>query len=107
LGSLGGGLGGSAPAGGSDFTRIIARSSLPSVPDAPTPPPATGRRAGRAPAGAPNDKRPIPVGLILIINAVILLAVLLVFFLLRRPVPSVPSTPSLPSAPAAPTLPSR
>ena len=102
-------LGGAAPlvnasAGPSDFTRLITGAAEPVLPPLAPTAAATGRRAGAA------NKRAIPMGLVFVINAVLLIATLLVFFVLRRPVPTVqqlkPARPViLPSMPAAPKLP--
>lgn len=96
LSPLGGAVAPSAAAGPSDFTRMISKAPAPVVPEAPAPAPA-------APAGTPAAaKRAIPMGLILVINAVLLVAVLLIVFVLRRPAPTVPTPPPVPTAPALP-----
>jgi hypothetical protein len=101
-------LGGAAPlvnasAGPSEFTRLISGAPEPVVPPlAPTTAAGTGR------AGPPSTRR-VPYGLIVVINAVLLIAALLMFFVLRRPVPTVqqvmPARPVMPTMPTAPQLP--
>ena len=106
-------LGGAAPlvnasAGPSEFTRLISGAAEPVVPSlAPTAPLTPGR------ATAPNTRR-LPNGLIVTINAVLLIAALLMWFVLRRPVPTVntvlpgrPRVPTMPNAPQIPTTPAR
>lgn len=96
-------MGGIAPkptAGPSDFTRLISQAAPPVVPPAPTP------AAAKPAATAAPAKRAIPMGLIVVINAVILLAVIVIVFVLRKPQPRVPSTPAVPRVPSvsAPAL---
>lgn len=102
-------LGGAAPlvnasAGPSEFTRLISSAAEPVVPPlAPTAALTPGRAVER------NTRR-LPNGLIVTINAVLLIAALLMWFVLRRPVPTVqtvlPGRPILPAVPSAPQLPS-
>lgn len=104
-------LGGAAPlvnasAGPSEFTRLIASAPSPVVPPlAPT--------AERTP-GRTGSSRRLPNGLIVVINAVLLIAALLMWFVLRRPIPTVqqvmpvrPVMPVMPSTPQLPTTPPR
>ncbi|MGQ0647143.1 MAG: hypothetical protein ACT4P7_06200 [Gemmatimonadaceae bacterium] len=104
-----GGSGGGAPAGASDYTRFIQQSV--------TPPPAlpTAPKAAATPL-APK-KRAIPLGLIIALNVVLVLALALVVYFVLRPSPPaatpgepLPDAPqaipkALPKAPAAPKLP--
>lgn len=75
---------------------------MPVVPDAPV-------TAARPVKTSATEKRRLPMGLIIVINAVILIAVLMLVLVLKRPVPTVPTVPKAPSvsAPAlkAPALP--
>jgi hypothetical protein len=95
-------MGGGAPkatTGPSDFTRLISQAAAPVVP--PAPEPAAPKLTAAAPA-----KRSLPMGLIVVINVVILLAVIVIVFVLRRPQPIVPSMPAAPQVPtvSAPAL---
>ena len=100
-------LGGAVPAqagvaGPSEFTQLISRAPMPVVPDAAV----TAARPVKTNA---TEKRRLPMGLIIVINAVILIAVLMLVLVLKRPVSTVPTVPKAPSvsAPAlkAPALP--
>lgn len=93
-------LGGAAPppsAGPSEFTQMISRAPAPVVPEV---------QAVKAPDPkvAAKEKRRLPLGLIVVINAVILIAVLLVVFVLKRPVPTAPKAPTAPAV-TAPQIP--
>ena len=86
-------LGGVAPsaganAGPSDFTRMISTAPAPKVPTpvVPAPPPTSMN----VPIVA---KRSVPMGLIIVINVVVILAIAMVFMLLRKP--QVPTTPAV------------
>jgi len=101
-------LGGAAPlvnasAGPSDFTQLISRAAEPVVPALA---PMVAANTGRASTSA---KRRMPTGLIIVINAVLLIATLLLFFVLRRPVPTraqlTPARPVMPNIPSAPKIP--
>lgn len=84
---------------------MISKAPAPVVPDAPPSPGAGTGNAGAAAATKPaNNKRGIPTGLIIVINAVILVAVLIVVFVLKKPAPTVPAKPAV-QAVAAPQLP--
>ncbi len=84
---------GGASAGPSEFTQMISRAPAPVVP----PPAEVNPPAPKADA---KPARRFPLGLILVINAVILIAVLLVVFVLKRPVPTVPTAPTKPAVTA-------
>ncbi|MDQ6611235.1 MAG: hypothetical protein M3Y64_02270 [Gemmatimonadota bacterium] len=99
-------LGGAAPrvnakAGPSEYTQLIASAVAPVMP-----PLAPSSTAG----GSTNklNKRRLPTGLVVAINAVLLIAALLIFFVLRRPVPTMtqvlPQAPVMPNIPTAPKL---
>lgn len=105
LSPLGGAPAPSTAAGPSDFTRMISKAPAPVVPDAPPAPAAGSANAGAATATKPaTGKRGIPTGLIIVINAVILVAVLIVVFVLKKPAPTIPAKPAVPTA-TAPQLP--
>jgi len=98
-------LGGAAPlinasAGPSEYTQLIGRGAAPVIPELkPT-----------ANAGTVKSKgRRLPTGLIVVVNAVLLVAALLMFFVLKRQVPTartiVPKGPVMPSMPTAPQIP--
>ncbi|WP_373061920.1 hypothetical protein [Gemmatimonas sp.] len=95
-------MGGAAPkaTGPSDFTRLISQAAAPVVPLASTP------AAAKPVTIATPAKRTIPMGLIVVINTVILLAVIVIVFVLRKPQPSMPSKPAVPKVPSvsAPAL---
>ena len=76
---------------------MISRAPAPVIPEAAAVAPPVAKAAGK-------EKRRLPLGLIVVINAVILIAVLLVVFVLKRPVPTAPKAPTVPtvSAPAIP-----
>ena len=99
LSSLGGAPIPSGAAGPSDFTMMIRGAPAPVIPTiAPAPP--------VEPAEKGATKKRIPMGLIVVINAVVLIAIALVFLVvLRKPVPTVPKVPAAPAAPTAPALP--
>lgn len=97
LSTLGGAPAGPAAAGPSEFTQMISRAPAPVVP-APAPSP-------NAITSTYKAIRRIPTALIVVINAVILIAVLLVVLVMRRPAPTVPKVPTLPAVPTAPTVP--
>jgi hypothetical protein len=85
-------------AGPSDFTRIIQAAGAPVVPTV------------RAPEKAvKDDKKPdksgLPVGLVIVISAVLIVAILLVAIVWRQPtaLPQNPQTPGTPSL-SAPKL---
>ena len=103
-------------AGPSDYTMLIRQSA--------TPPPPVAKPAAPAPAASPTEpRRSIPLGLIIALNVVLLLAIALVLYFVFRPAPpnvtpggaapAVPTAapavqaPAVPSAPAvkAPTIP--
>lgn len=94
LSPMGGAMAPSASAGPSDFTRMISKAPAPVVPEPKAPEPVA---SSLSPAAA---KRTIPLGLILVINAVLIAAVLLIVLVLRRPTPTVPAAPAVPTAPA-------
>ena len=99
-------LGGAAPrinanAGPSEYTQLIANGAAPVIPPlAPSTPKGMQDRA---------TKRRLPTGLVVAINAVLLIAALLLFFVLRRPVPTLrqalPQVPVMPNMPTAPKIP--
>lgn len=102
LSAFGGAPLGAPARGPSDFTRMIREAPAPVIPDAP-------KTAVASPPATPA-KRGLPIGLIVIINVVIVLALVLVFFLLRTPQPAVPPTPKapevkVPDAPKPPEVP--
>ena len=71
---------GAAKAGPSDYTMLIRQSETPSPPA-----PKTSQPAPSAPA-APT-KRHIPLGLIIALNVVLVLAIALVLYFVFRPAP--------------------
>lgn len=107
---------GAAKAGPSDYTMLIRQSETPS-------PPAPKSSQPTPSAPTPQAKRHIPLGLIIALNVVLVLAIALVLYFVFRPAPpnvtpggAVPAvstgapavqTPAVPSAPAvkAPTMP--
>lgn len=89
-------LGGAKPAqtsGPSEFTQLISRSPAPVVAEPAAPAPAAANAEAKG-------KRRLPMGLIIVINAVILIAVLLVVFVMKRPVPTAPTAPKAPAVTA-------
>jgi hypothetical protein len=101
-------LGGARPlvnasAGPSEFTQLISSASAPVIPAlAPTAIAGQGSRSA-------STKRRLPTGLIIVINAVLFIAVMLVFFVWRRPIPTksqlIPAKPVMPNIPTAPKIP--
>ena len=83
-----------AQVGPSEFTQIITGGAAPAVPK-PAPP--------QALAAPVPTKRSIPTGLIVAINIVLLLAILLVALVLKKPRATVPNL-RLPPAPTAPAI---
>jgi len=99
-------LGGAAPrisanAGPSEYTQLIANGPAPVVPEL--------KPAKSAAETAKAGKRRLPTGLIIVINAVLLIATLLVFFVFRQQVPNrarlTPAAPIMPNIPTAPRIP--
>ena len=99
-------LGGATPqvnasAGPSEYTQLISHGRAPVIP-ALAPGNAQGTTIDK------GNKRRLPTGLVVVINAVLLIAALLLFFVLRRPVPTMtqvlPQTPVMPNMPTAPKL---
>ena len=84
-----------------------------------TPTPQVASSAKAAPIASAGRKRSIPLGLIIALNAVLVLAVVLVVYFIFRPAPdaatpgeglpdvpkAVPKLPAAPKLPATPTLP--
>lgn len=83
-----------AQAGPSEFTQIITGGAAPAVPKPAAP---------AAVAHPVPVKRSIPTGLIVAINIVLLLAILLVALVLKKPRATVPN-PKLPPAPTVPAI---
>lgn len=101
-------LGGAAPlvkgnAGPSEFTQLISNASAPVVP--PLAPTGTASKAQQAASG----RRRLPTGLIVVINAVLMITVLLLFFVWKKPIPTrqqlTPARPVMPYIPSAPQIP--
>jgi hypothetical protein len=99
---LAGGQGG----GPSDYTMLIRQSA--------TPPPAAPKAAAPAPSQPAPARRSIPLGLLIALNVVLVLAIALVAYFVLRPapptavpgggVPAVPTSPAV-QAPAVPKAP--
>lgn len=100
-------LGGAAPlinasAGPSEYTQLISSGPPPVVPELKP----TAKQLGAA--GTVKPKRRLPTGLIIVANAVLLIATFLMFFVLRKQVPNRASLtphiakPVLPNAPQIP-----
>ena len=99
-------LGGAAPrisanAGPSEYTQLIANGPAPVIPEL--------KPAKSATDAAKTGKRRLPTGLILVINAVLLIATLLIFFVFRQQIPNrarlTPAAPIMPNIPKAPSIP--
>lgn len=99
-------MGGAAPrisanAGPSEYTQLIANGAAPVVPEL--------KPAKSATDPAKTGRRRLPTGLIVVINAVLLIATLLIFFVYKTQVPTVqntvPALPRMPNVPTAPKLP--
>ena len=99
-------LGGAAPrisanAGPSEYTQLIANGAAPVVPEL--------KPAKSTTDPSKTGKRRLPTGLIVVINAVLIIATLLIFFVYRTQVPTVqntvPAMPRVPNMPTAPKIP--
>ena len=88
----------SAPAAGpSDYTMLIRQSATPAPPAAQAP-----AQGSAAPAAKP--KRSVPLGLIIALNIVLVLAIALVLYFVFRPSPpNAESGGPLPTSVKAPT----
>lgn len=97
--------GGPKPSGPGDFTRLITQAPPPTLPVSRQPESTKAANTANAVNTLSGQRRRIPTGMILGINAVVLVAIgLILFALLRRQPPPlpVPVTPSLPTVPAVP-----
>lgn len=101
-------LGGAAPrinanAGPSEFTQLISNGAAPVVPELK---PSKSATDAQKPA-----KRRLPTGLIVVINAVLLITTLLLFYVFKQGVMTrqsiTPAKPVMPYVPKAPTIPNR
>ncbi|MEO8137125.1 MAG: hypothetical protein ABI831_24495 [Betaproteobacteria bacterium] len=99
-------LGGAAPrisanAGPSEYTQLIANGPAPVVPELKP-------KTGSVETVRPGRRR-LPTGLIVVFNAVLLIAVFLLFFVFRQQVPNrqmlTPAKPVMPNMPTAPKIP--
>jgi hypothetical protein len=98
---------GAAAAGPSDYTMLIRQSETPA-------PPAPKSAAPAAPTQAATPRRPVPLGLIIALNVVLVLAIALVLYFVFRPAPPnvepggpLPASAKAPAvkAPTVPTVP--
>lgn len=97
--------GGPKPSGPGDFTRLITQAPPPTLPVSRQPEAPKTANAANTINTLGRQRRRIPTGMILGINAVVLVAIgLIMFALMRRQPPPVlaPVTPSLPTVPAVP-----
>jgi hypothetical protein len=98
---------GAPAAGPSDYTMLIRQSETPA-------PPAAKAAAPPAAAQPATPKRPVPLGLIIALNVVLVLTIALVLYFVFRPTPpnadasgGLPNGAKVPAvqAPAAPQVP--
>ena len=99
-------LGGAAPgisanAGPSEYTQLISNGAAPVVPEL--------KPQSTKEAVSGSGRRRLPTGLIVVINVIILIAVLLIFFVYKQQIPNrarlMPAAPIMPNMPTAPKLP--
>ena len=91
-------LAGGRSGGPSDYTMLIRQSATPA-------PPAPKAAAPARVVDPTTPKRSVPLGLLIALNVVLVLAIALVLYFVFRPAPpnAAPGTP-LPAAPSAPSV---
>jgi hypothetical protein len=90
--------GGGAAAGPSDYTTLIRQSTTPA-------PPAVKPPAQSPAAQSATPKRTVPLGLIIALNVVLVLAIALVLYFVFRPAPpNAEAGGPLPASPNAPAV---